>query len=328
MENTIDLILKSVYGGDFFERDERKIRQKFRDAAKTIHPDICSDPRATEAFERLTKLYDQALKDIRSGNWSESNIVRLPGFGAIRYRHSMWTEFGARYVTNDRVIWTFDSDKKKYKQLFLDGLRLINWGRYSKKLSDGHKKQIGAIERATDRAIAIKKDIDEYPLDLFLAVYQDKLDGRDIAWMISRMCSLACFLKISGIVHNGLEPTNLFISPKNHTISILGGWQYAVNSGQKMTGVSREIFDLMPFSVKTNGIATSETDIESIRRMFQKIVQDKDDIPVPMMDWIMKGSCDDALHEFVLWDEAIKKAYGVRKFKVFSADADKIYSQN
>lgn len=327
MKTIIQQIQQSTYAGDFFERDEIKIRQKYRETAKAIHPDVCLDPEASQAFEHLNRLYEQALRDIQCGTWTESNVARLPGFGPIRYRHSMRTEFGMRYVTDDRVIWLFDGDKR-YKNLFSEGLRLIDWSRFSRKLSDGHKMQIGTIERETDYAISITKDIDEYPLDLFLAAYKDKLDGRDLAWMISRMCDLACFLKVSDIVHNGLEPANLFINPKNHTISLLGGWQYAVKSGQKINGVSREIFDLMSSKARSTGIATSETDIESIRRMLQKIVQGKDDIPVPVMDWIVKESSEDALHEFVLWDAALEKAYGSRKFKVFSAEADKIYSQN
>lgn len=328
MKTIIQQIQQSTYAGDFFERDEIKIRQKYRETAKAIHPDVCSDPNASQAFEHLNRLYEKALIDIRKGTWTESNVVRLPGFGPVRYRHSMQTEFGMRYVTDDRVIWLFDGDKKRYKNLFAEGLRLIDWNRFSRKLSDGHKMQIGAIERTTDNAIFVTKDIYEYPFDLFLAAYKDKLDGRDLAWMISRMCDLACFLKVSDIVHNGLEPANLFISPKNHTISLLGGWQYAVKSGQKMNGVSREIFDLMPSKARSTGIATSETDIESIRRIFQKIVQGKDNIPIPIMNWIVKGSSEDAFHEFVLWDTALEKAYGARKFKVFSAEADKIYSQN
>lgn len=328
-ETIAQKLRKAKCCGDFFERNEHKIRLKYRETAKAIHPDLCSNrSEAIELFEKLNKLRDQALQDIQWGTWTESNVVRLPGFGAIHYRHGMQTEFGERYVTDDRVIWIFNQDKNKYKKLFTDGLSSIDWSRFNSECRDYHKMLIGSIERTTNNAISVTKNADEYPFDLFLATYKDKLDGRDLAWMISRMCDLACFLKASGIVHNGLEPINLFIRPKNHTIAILGGWQYAVKRGQKMTGVSREIFDLMPSKTKSTGIATSETDIESIRRMFQKIAQGKDDIPVPVMDWIMRGSTDDARHEFILWDEALEKAYGVRKFKVFSAEADKIYSQN
>ncbi len=324
----IEELEKAAYAGDFFCQDEFKIRQKYRETAKLIHPDICSEPGAKEAFEKLNLLYEAALKDIQNGSWAESNVLHLSGFSPIRYRNKIKTEIGERYVTDDQVIWTFDDDKLKYCQLFLDSINLFDWKRLAINLSKVFSKRVPVINRVMDQSILLMKNPNDYPLDLFLQAYGEQLDGRDIAWMISRTCDLACFLKMMDIVHNGLEPKNLFINPTDHSISILGGWQYAVKRGHKMTGVSHEIFDLMTTQARTSKIATSETDIESIRRMFQRIVCDKDDIPAPMMDWIMKGSSDDALHEFVLWDEALKKAYGVRKFKRFSAEADKIYTQN
>lgn len=320
----IDQILQAKYCGDFFEEGtESSIRSKFRECAKLVHPDVCSDPRAEEAFNHLAKLNDRAMECIRLGCWDETDMLRLPGKPKIRYRHSIWFELGKRYVTDDQVIWVLDSDKEKYLKRYVHAELTYKDG----KMAAMYTKRMPVVTDFTNQAIFLKKDPKEFPMDLFLSAYGDKLTARDIAWMISRMCDLLCFLHFQGLTLNGIEPENLFINPDTHTISIYGGWWYATKIGQKMIGVSKNIYNIMPFDIRNTKIASPATDIESVRIMFHRICEGKD-IPKPINNWLNAGSLENPIEEYERWNEALDKSWGQRKFMVFSANADEIYSQN
>lgn len=316
-------LLQATYCGDFFEQaEESQIRAKYRQCAKVIHPDICSDPKAQEAFEKLQKLYGRALECIRLGCWDETDILRLPGKPKIRYRHSLWFELGKRYVTDDQVIWVLDSGKEKYLKRYIHTELTYK----DDKMAAVYTKRMPVITDFTDQAIFLKKDPKEFPMDLFLLAYGDKLTARDIAWMISRMCDLLCFLHFQGLTLNGIEPENLFINPDTHTISIYGGWWYATKIGQKMIGVSKNIYNIMPFSARNTKLADPTTDIESVRVLFQQVCKGKS-LPKPIEKWLNAGSLETPIEEYKRWNEALDKSWGQRKFMVFSANADEIYSQ-
>ena len=49
-------VMAATFCGDIFERNEAKIKEKYREYAKIIHPDLCKENLAEVAFQRLSKL--------------------------------------------------------------------------------------------------------------------------------------------------------------------------------------------------------------------------------------------------------------------------------
>ncbi|MDT3386729.1 MAG: J domain-containing protein [Bacteroidota bacterium] len=318
----IEKILNTVYCGDLFEEDEKKIREKYRELVKQIHPDVCSDPHAQEAFANLKRLYNRALECIHLGCWDETDTLRLPGRAKIHYLHSKPFELGKRFVTDNQVIWVFDSTKDKYFKQYMHTKLTYK----DKRMETIYREKMPVVEDFQDRAIFVKRDPREFPMDLFLLAYQKKLTARDIAWMVSRMCDLLCFLNFNKIAINAITPENLFINADTHSISIYGGWWYSAKIGEKMTGVSKSIFDIMPFSVRSSKLSSPITDVEGMRIMFQRICKDKE-LPDPFKKWLEAGSLDDPIQEYERWNEALDKSWGKRQFMKFEAKADEIYSQ-
>ena len=88
----------------------------------------------------------------------------------------------------------------------------------------------------------------------------------------------------------------------------------------------------MPTSAKTSKKATPITDMECVRDIFINIVKDYFDptkcVPLQIEKWINAGSTSDPISEYERWNQVLDKAYGQRKFQVFSANADEIYSKH
>ena len=321
----INKVLAANYCGDLFDNNEALIKEKYRLFAKVIHPDICHEQGAVEAFTKLNNLYYRALDDIKNGVWEENEVLWIPGNPkGIKYLNRKKFELGWRYVTQDSVIYIFDPGKEKYRDRFVTMARRIQYD--DSKMLDKYKPKMPIIKETTPSAIYVNRLLsDDYPMDSFISAYGWSLTGRDIAWMISRMCDLLCFLHHNNIVMNSIKPENLFINPNLHTISIYGGWWYSTFSGEKLLGTTKDIYELMPMTARTNKVSDPVTDAESVRIIFRKLINGKKDIPKPIADWINAGSLGNPYEEFKRWDQALNEAYGVRKFQILTVNPDEIY---
>ena len=324
-EAAIDEILNATYCGDMFDQDADHIREKYKQYVKLVHPDVCKLPNAQAAFEKLYKLYNSALDNLQKGTWEQNEVLWIAGSG-IKYLNKKEFELGTRYVTRNEIIYIFNPGKEKYMQRYL---RSIDAFRYANKdIQRKHDRLTPKVSHSSADAIYLMKKATEYPMDSAMAAYRYGFSGRDISWMISRMCNLVCYLHHVGLVHNGIKPENLFIDFENHSISLYGGFWYAVEEGCYMIGTSKDIYDLMPSNVKTSKLADIITDLESIKAIARKLIKDAKDVPKQIKDWANSGSSSDPVAEFHKWDRALEAAYGERKFVVFSANADEIYNNN
>lgn len=335
-QELINKILNSNSCGDIFEKDSLTgIRSQYYDMAKSIHPDVCTLPGAEAAFGVLTRLRNDALTCIRAGTWGKTGRLYLDDTQSISYRNAKPFEFGTRYSGMTNIVYAFYQGKEKWANLFRQ--KIYEFSFLDAAMKGAYTDRIPRIEKVltmTDKrtAVILKKNPNEYPMDLFLSAYRGKIGGRDIAWMISRMVDLCCLLYVNGLVHNGIAVDNLYICPKDHYICLYGGWQYAAKIGEKMAGTTKEIYNLMPTISRTTKMATQITDMECVRNIFRKMIYEycnpAEAIPYEVMKWVNDGSTDDPIYEYERWNHALDKAYGQRKFQVFSANADEIYSKN
>lgn len=334
-------ILKASTPGDIFTNDFNKAKSEYKELVKIYHPDVYKFPDANDIFQKITLLYNEALKNIQNNTWTKSNFVKINKTNGrsieITYLTSYPFELGMCYVCNKHIVYVFDKDKEKYKDNMISILKSINYrdkemekefSRYIPKIVDTYQSTEGK------HCIVIEKTIDVYPLKNVYEYYNNKLDGKHVSWIISRLSNIACFLKYNNIVHNGINIENCFISPEYHSILLLGGWWYAVKNQSKMIGTTKEIFDIMPTKYKLEKIANPITDLESVKLIGRKllgsancrILMNETTIPKTILQFLTKGSSDDAYKEFSEWDVALDKGYGVRKFTPFPVTKKQIYN--
>jgi hypothetical protein len=328
----IDKILAANKVSDIFAENE-DIKKAYHHYVKLIHPDVCDDPRAQEAFVMLKEYYQYAIQHPDAFN----KLYFMSGQKILLHKalDIQAFELGARYVCEKEVVYIFDAGKEKYyenykkqvhetlKNNILDRKILYTYAPVLPRIGDYGKINMGRIVMGVD------KPPDEYPFDLFLKAYKDDLGGRDIAWMISRLINICCFLSYgtAPTALNAFKEDNLFINPDKHSLHIYGGWWYATPVGEKMIGTSKDIYACMDYKTKTDHISTQLTDMECVRAIARRITEGNVDIQKSMLDWIHSGSLADPIEESRRWDKALEQAYGPRKFIKFTADPAKIYTQ-
>lgn len=337
---TAEEIMNMKKAGDLFSNDVYRCHEEYKELVKAWHPDMNSYD-TSDVFAKITKLYEEAQELFSNEMWEKEGCIWFTSDTGIKLQISPLMEssfeLGRCYVCNKHIIYLFNKDKEKYFKNAIEKIEGLKFAdsRMEKEFSravpfihtKGHLK-------SGEYYLVLKKEEDEYPLGCILECFKGKLPDRHAAWITSRLCNIACFLKYSDLVHNGISVENCLISPERHSIRLAGGWWYAVTTGMKMLGTTKEIFNIMPAAAKTNKTADSATDLESIRLLLRRLLGEENcrrlsldtSIPKPFLDFVTAGSGDNAFEEMEKWDAALKKSYGKRKFIKLVVDKNQIYN--
>ena len=183
--------------------------------------------------------------------------------------------------------------------------------------------------------VLVDKNIRLIRLRDLLEYYHGKVPHRHVAWIISSLLNLACFIEYNKLTHNGITLDSYFIDPTDHNGLLAGGWWFATNDSCSLIGVSREVYNVMPKRAKLDRIGCIETDLESIKLIGRELLGDKygmdfknrdPDIPESIISYLNSPVCKSALEEYKTWDAVLDNAYGERKFIEMTVRSDDIYN--
>ena len=332
---TAEQILSLSKCGDLFPNNINAAKTKYKQLAKEWHPDSNKNPKAVDVFQKITELYNKALELLEQGTWEKTNYVLISKNNgkkiALNYDTVFDFELGTCYVTKTKIVYILDSDKKKYFDNALVRIKSLKYA--DRKMEDTLKRCMPKIYQTFQTnsgkyVIVLDKTEDVYPLKSVFECFGNKIPDRHVAWIISRLCNLTCFLKYNGIVHNGININNVFVSPQYHSILLLGGWWYTTKEKEKMIGTTKDIFSIMSVVTKGDKKSSYLTDLESVKLLgrqllgepnCRKLVLDSA-IPKAFINFLISGSGDDAFKEYDKWDKALIDSYGERKFVKMEVD--------
>ncbi len=324
-----DQILSISKCGDLFPNDINKTKAQYKELAKVWHPDTNKSPKASDVFAKINELYNKALKLINEGVWEKTNyIIICKESGdkmAIDYYSTFDFELGTCYIANTKIIYLLSSDKRKYYDNAIKQVKSLKYkdrnmeekfSMFFPKIDQTFKTNKG------EYVISLTKTEDVYPLKDIFEYFDNKILDKHVAWILSRLCNLTCFMKFNNMVHNGISINNCFVSPKYHSILLLGGWWYATKENEMMIGTTKDIFDIMPVLTKSNRESSSLTDLESVKLLARQLLGESNcrklalntKIPKPFINYLICGSGSDSYDEFAKWDKALTESYGERKF--------------
>lgn len=329
----IDKILdeKTKYG-DIFPNDNVKLPVKYKELCKKIHPDSCDDTRSTDAFTRLQTLYNEAAENVGAGVWEGTNYIEYKTVAGktlqIKYSYHCVFELGEYYVCNKNIIYIFDFSKKKYYNNYIKSIKNIKFvdREMEKMFKPLFPTVISEHDTVNDKhIIVLSKTEDVFPLRCVIEnFYHDAIPATHLAWMISRLMNICCYLKYNGQVHNGINIDNLFVSLQDHSIHLFGGWYYTTKENEKMIGTTKDIYFIMPPKVKADKVSNSITDVESVKAFGRKYLEDS--APQAFKDFVNSGTGEDSMKEMEKWDKALIDSFGKRHFIKIDVTAKQIYN--
>lgn len=281
-------IEQAKYCGDIFDKNPTQAKKQYHELAKLYHPDALrllplseSDLiNKTNLFVKINELYEQAIKNYKYNLWQKTNYIEIPLSSGknytIDYVKESEFELGNTYLTQNNIYYLFDVNY----ETFCENAKIrINDIQYpDKKMENAFSlfvPQKGlSFEKTKDNKFLIKinKNPDLIVLSDLFKHYNFNIPERHVAWIISRLSNLCCFFDYLKIAHNGIDLNSCFISPANHTLAILGGWQYSSLQNTIMIGTTKDIYALMSPKIKSNKIASIQTDLESVKSIGRKLL--------------------------------------------------------
>lgn len=312
--------------------DLAHVRKVYRTLALQWHPDL--NHGQGDVFAHVTKLHGEALTKLAAGNWEGAGVVFLTMVGgkeiALQTRTSVPFALGQTLVTDNAVMFLVEP---AYGLLFLGGRQASGKGFF--------KFSSGRMEKETDRylphraALGQLRDgrhflqVAKTPDLLRLAdvvKHSNGLDPKHVAWVVSSLLNLCCYLSYAGIVHQDISPDTYYISPRFHSGALLGGWWYWARRGEPISAVPKRTYDLMPFKARNEKTASALTDLELVRATGRECLGGKK-APAPMKHWLEQVGTGSAVEQYQQWLAVLNEAFGERRFVELKLDADAVYGR-
>lgn len=331
---TAEQILALTEPERLYPNDAVAAKDRFKALAMDWHPDRNKHTLASKVMSHIGELYQKALERIEAGTWSEPGVFSFVGDGKVRrIRYSAQHDFelGRMFIGNKLATFLVGN---KHEDLVLRGLRAVGSIRYpDKKWKTDMEPFFPKVEKIcaapahNAQAIIVKKDEDAILLKDLIKHLGGEIDPKHVAWIISSLLNLCAFLSVTGVSHNGLSPDTVFVSPKNHSGFLLGGWWYSAEFGKPLRTVPRYTFDLMTSVERSLKVAGPRLDLECVKAIGRDCIGLKalNSLPKPYIEFLKLPASSKPIDEYEQWVKVLKDSYGARRFIKLDVTPSAVY---
>jgi hypothetical protein len=297
--------------------------KKFRELAKTWHPDRCGD---TKVFAHLSALNDAAEK-LEAANTLTLKSKEGKTYQIVAQRLRRF-ELGTVAICSKYVAFLIDD---KNEDLVINGIKRLGSIRYpNPKLQHEHERYVPMIEKyfetETQHVVIFHKTPDVLSLRDVLDHFGGAIDPRHVAWIISSLLNLTCFYQVIDLCHNGLSLDTVFISPEFHTAFPIGGWWYATRDGAEIKALPPDVHGVTPSDILASKHSDHRIDLESIRAIARQCIgSDMSKIPKRFADYIRLPAPRDPIADYGYWPRVREDSFGPRRFLKLELTASDIY---
>lgn len=325
-----------------FTGDADTAKREWKALAKAWHPDRNKAPLAEQVFEHVKALHDEAQRRIAAGTWRGMGTVRFAAVSGktyeVRHRRAGDFELGEFYLGRKAIAWAVRKSEKDLFERAVAAIGAFRFGNEAMRKEIGrHLPKILATFETADRYVLVQESTpDLVLLEDLVSHLGGRMPAEHVAWMISSLENVACWLDWSGTVHGAIGPKTVFVSPKHHSVTLFGGWWYAHGRGAKLRALPASSLSEIRPDLLSRKVADTAIDLSLIRATAraalgdpagQKIARDPS-VPGALARWLIHPPAASARADYAGWEKAREAAFGPRRFVELAADPDQIYRHN
>lgn len=309
---------------------------EYRLMAKRFHPDQGG---SAQVFAHLSVLYAAAREKIANGSWRTPGVFEATGVDGkirrIRYVKDFEFGLGRAYIASSFVAYDIS---RSFSDLTEAAVKLMSF-RYPIAINNAIRSEMvlrlpiihARFATVSANVTVIHKDKDVLRLRDVFDHLGGRLDPRHVAWIVSDLLNIACYLEWAKLTHNDLSMDTIFICPAMHRAVLLGGWWHAVPAGERMARLQTgRTMAYMPRSVMSSKVASFATDLELIRLTARELLGDavgsRLDAPAPLALWLRTATSGNARRDYREWQDVLTASFGARRFVKLDIDPSAIYS--
>ncbi len=318
---------------DIFTMDPNIIEQEKEEYVSRFKP---VEYRAIQNFSITRKvllLYEEAIVKLNDG-WDEHELCICSKDGKeynIHYNNRSGFKLGEVYTTSKYVIYVVEGEYKKYYENYVQ--KTQNYSKPDKHIWELVQYMVPNVKMHFETSdgrfcIFVEKPCDIYSLREIVDYFGGSLKPEYVASILTRLYYFACYMSLVETTHNGITLDNLFFAPgrrledgENYTVhdmrivGIYGGWFFSTYFDEKICGVPREVYEVMPDECKETRYSSFEVDELSIKRVARDMLNGRDDVPKALSEWLNSNHISkDSYIEFRLWEKVRLDAFGKRRF--------------
>lgn len=323
--------------GRIFPGTARDVKAAFRKLAKVWHPDHCADPRAAEVFERLERLrrLAGASGTVRGG--AEQRTWSRRDGSSVRYSFLRRAEGDVGDILVGRTSIAYETPEG-FEDLAANERARIASIRYADPEMRAQfvhfMPEILSTVEGADRSVTIlKRPEDCVLLSDLVAHFGGRVPAVHVAWIVSSLENICCFLSWQKLSHGAISPANVLVCPERHSAILVGGWGFATDFGSVHPAVPLRTSDAVPSIALDGAVADFRTDLALVRRTAREalgagprgILSDPD-VPEPVARWLLAPPMATAQADYESWGRCLTEAWGPRKFVRMDVDPRQIYA--
>ena len=323
----VNEILKIEDPTYFFEGSEDQIKSKYYQLSKLWHPDK-GETGNSDIFIHITKLYKLALQ-IVTNNYSKvllKNAIEYKGKDGKLYRINYSKIHDMKYykllISKEHITYVFNNNDLAnnfiywIKELLKGKLLLKNeFERFFPKI----KTNFITIDNLN---IIILKNENLVLLKDVLSYYNNQIPIKHSAWIINSLYNLICYFKFNDICHNSILCDTYFINCEKHYGILMGGWEHTIKLNQPLKSLPRQIFEILPRSIKNKPKGHTTIDSESIKALGREILGDRSGSKLlhlypklsHLITFLKLPSENNPVDDYQNWEKILKMTFGPRKF--------------
>lgn len=324
---------------DLFPGNLAGAKARYLSLVERWHPDRGGDG---AVMAHVNALYGEAVRRIEAGTWAGPGVARFEARTGerweLRYLASRPFDLGRTYVGHTHLTYVVDPEHgalfgnaDAFTGVFSyatdrmrdEVARLLPRGVQIVRLADG--RQLMRVPKAPD-LLSLRDVLDHLG---------GSMDPRHVAWIGSGLHSLACYLRWAGLVHMDVSPDNVFVSPPDHRVALLGGFWFTTKEGRRITCLPVRTHELLPWPVRTSKRATFAIDLEAIRATARELLGDGGGGAVEaagrhapreeLVRWLRLPATGEPVDVYRGWHAVLERTFGKRRFVELKLEAADLY---
>lgn len=326
---------------DIFPGSAAEIQSLYRKLVQRWHPDRNPDPKAPDVFIRIQSLYAVATGSRAPASAAvfelkdhEGRLFRFQGTAQAPFELGQWGR-GAQtlaYRVSPDNLDLFDNAVARIRTLgFASDAMRQAMAPVLPTLAGAPKGPEGGLLVLKHAPEAIRlRDLYEHTKDA-----QGSMDPLHVAWIVSNLLNLACYLEHQQLAHHAIDLDSLWVVPERHEVALLGGWFYAKRFGDALSALPTSSLNMASAAYLSNKTAAQGFDLELIRAVGRELLGDRRGQHLadkhghkPFVRFLQLPSKNNAVDDYRHWKEVLQASFGPPKFVPMTVSVSHVYKEN